>query len=195
MARTKGVNSDYLFNDDTQAIEEQVPFPKQLFMKIFLCPHNMPSHIEPPVLRDDKKLRCEGEDATCPGGGGHVLLSLHQSEGIKLVAGNQAPGISLIADDGARLDVKQDGTLRLAPSATGRVEVPGTLVVQRADGIQVLLSISDHEIAVGVEGGAQVVLKQGGDIDLKTRNQTGTVTVYGNLVVTGELNAAKVAQK
>lgn len=204
MVRIKGANSDYVYvGDPAQPIEERKD-ADPLYLKIFICPYDMPSSVEP----NDGAV-CEGTDADCPHGAssshakdspGHALISLHQYEGIKLVAdqGNQ-----LVVDN-------QSGHIRLAPTAQGQVQVQGQLVVQTADG-EALLTVSPQGIAVqgpitlnqgaltiqaaadGIhvqaDNGAEIQMTAQGDIEL-TPHPTGSVKVHGNLDVTGEITAA-----
>jgi hypothetical protein len=119
--RIKGVNSDYTFDVGAgQIVENKSADP--LYLKIFICPNQMPSRIEPP----HHGHWCEGTDADCPAPdqAGHALISLHQYEGIALVAQQ----ITLQTPTGATIQLHGE-SIDITPGPNGVVTIHGNLAV------------------------------------------------------------------
>ncbi|MEM0995717.1 MAG: hypothetical protein AAGN35_01500 [Bacteroidota bacterium] len=171
MARINGVNSDYIKQGD--GIIEVDPKPANLEMKLFICPYGQPSSLEA------ESNYCDGTDSGCPNSAGndpgHALMQLSQSDGVRLQA-----------DGGNELRVHQgNGPITLAP-ASGTVEVSGALTLE-VDGQRLSITPSTAGIMLEHTNGARVVFLPNGDLDLITKNNSGTVNIQGNLVVSGTL--------
>ena len=92
MVRIKGANSDYEYSTTEEKKKNQVisvkPQPEELYLKMFICPYDQPSVVEP---NEGKDKCCHGSDSNCPNQGkkqGHALIHLHQQRGIELVTDN-----------------------------------------------------------------------------------------------------------
>ncbi|HHG85209.1 MAG TPA: hypothetical protein ENJ82_10735 [Bacteroidetes bacterium] len=173
MGRINGVNSDYTRQGD--GIIEVTPKPANLELKMFICPHDQKNALEA------ESAICTGLDSACPNPGpktGHALLHLSESEGLRLGT-----------DAGTELRLHQNtgpdaGKIVLSPAAS-EVRIVGALKLE-AGGQTVTITPSAAGISIA-GGGAEIVLKPNGDLDLVTQNGTGTVNIMGNLVVSGTL--------
>lgn len=174
MGRINGINSDYAMIDG--AIAKVEPNPANLELKLFLCPYEQPNGLEA------ESGTCNGLKTTCPNPGpktGHALLHLSQTEGIKLVT-----------DDGTKLQLFQNaggnaGLIALSP-AGGKVHIDGAMELVAA-GHTLTVTPSAAGITLQHANGSRVVFKANGDLELVTKNNAGTVTIQGNLVVSGTL--------
>ncbi|MBC1195767.1 hypothetical protein H0901_10970 [Microcystis aeruginosa BLCCF158] len=173
MVRIKGANSDYEYSSEKREVIAVNPQPEELYLKIFICPYDQPSVVEP---NEGKDKCCHGSDSTCPNQGekqGHALIHLHQERGIELVT-----------DNNNQIVVNQKGNIQLIPSPGGQAEVNGALLVKQQN--QVLLEISSQKISLQL-GGAKISLTPKGDIEITTSEQKGNVTIGGNLTINGNL--------
>ena len=140
MVRIKGANSDYKYS--AGKVEKVEPQPEKVYLKLFICPYDQPSSVEP-----NEGNCCNGIDRTCPNQGkkqGHALIQLHQEDGIQLVT-----------DNNNQIVINQKGNIQLLPSPGGQAEVNGALLVKQQN--QVLLEISDQTISLQL-GGAKISL-------------------------------------
>lgn len=173
MARINGINSDYVLQGD-QIIEID-PKPANLELKLFICPHDQNN-----ALQAENSV-CTGEDSACPNPGaksGHALVHLSQNGGIRLVT-----------DGGTELQLHQNsgpdaGVIALRP-AGAKVHLEGALELE-AGGRTLTITPSGAGVTIA-SGGAQVRMLPNGNLDLITQGNSGTVTVQGNLVVSGTL--------
>jgi hypothetical protein len=179
MGRINGINSDYkmIGGQIKPSVPEAIP-PAPLIgappleLKLFICPYNQPSALQSEV----EALICDGTNATCPTlNVGHALVHLSQTDGIKLTAGLENT-----------VQVAQNGMIALSPTNGQTVQVNGPLVVL-ANGHTLTITPSAAGITLQHANGAKVVFKPNGDMDLVTKNNTGTVNIQGNLVVSGTL--------
>lgn len=174
MARINGVNSDYIMQEG--AIIAVDPKPANLELKLFLCPHEQKNALEA------ESNTCTGVDTLCPSPAlktGHALLHLSQTEGIKLKT-----------DGGNELRLHQNsgqdaGVILLKPAS--KVKVTGVMELV-AGGHTITITPSATGVTLQHANGARVVFKANGDLDLVTKNNTGTVNIQGNLVVSGTLS-------
>jgi hypothetical protein len=101
-----------------QHAEKTYPDDLELFLKIYLCPYGQPSTVD--QVPDNQTPHCAGVNATCPADAdprkGHAMVLLHQTEGIKLVAGTDNV-----------LTVDQAGIITLAPTQQAEVQAPLTV--------------------------------------------------------------------
>lgn len=172
MGRINGINSDYILGPD--GIIEVPHTPGTLDLKLFLCPYDQPNALQ------ETSGTCTGTEAACPNAGpktGHALVHL-----------NETSGISLQTDGGTTLRVHQNsgpdaGKISFSPAAA-IVKVNGAIELV-AGGHTITITPSATGISFQHSNGAQVVFKPTGDLDLITKNNTGTVNIKGNLVVTG----------
>jgi flagellar basal body rod protein FlgF len=202
MARINGINSDYRMIGGK--IQEVLPPPANLELKLFICPTAQPNGLEA------EAATCNGQNTTCPSAHvGHALLHMHQVDGIKLVTDNgnmlqlnQAGVIALSPPTKVQvtspLEVVKDGqTITVTPSGTGvlvqhtggssiRFKSNGTLEITTG-GQTVTISGSGSGMDMLHPNGSKVTFKSNGGMDLVTNNNTGTVTIQGNLVVSGTL--------
>ena len=180
MVRIKGANSDYVFDLKEGQIQEQKG-DHPVYLKIFICPYDMPSRVEEP--HDGKAGNwCEGTAESCPKGHksiGHALVSLHQEEGIKLVTDN---GNQLVVNN-------ETGNIQIQPVVGGRAEVDGNFLVQSPHK-DVLLEVSTQQIALQL-GETKVIITEAGDIELSTRNGEGEIAINGSLTVQGNVKTDK----
>ena len=173
MVRIKGANSDYEYSVSNNTVQEVKPQPKELYLKMFICPYDQPSVVEP---NEGPDKCCHGSDNNCPNQGekkGHALIHLHQEKGIELVT-----------DNNNQIVVNQKGNIQLIPSSGGQAEVNGALLVKQQN--QVLLEISSQKISLQL-GEAKISLTPKGDIEITTSKSKGEVTVGGNLTINGNL--------
>lgn len=173
MVRIKGANSDYEYSSKENRVEAVTPQPKELYLKMFICPYDQPSVVEP---NKGKDKCCHGSDSNCPNQGkkqGHALIHLHQERGIELVTDNKN-----------QIVVNQKGNIQLIPSLGGQAEVNGALLVKQQN--QVLLEISSQNISLQL-GGAKISLTPQGDIEITTSKSKGEVKIGGNLTINGNL--------
>ncbi len=199
MARIKGANSDYQYSAQANGIIEMQPLPKELYVRIFLCPYNMPSEIEPP---HDGKV-CTGHSATCPHGPespGHTLIFMHQHEGIRL------------ATDKGELHLDQAGVLNLKGRAaisqdlaiTGTTQIEGGLTIRERAEISGELRVTppaadSPALAVTAGGvtlrcnGATVAVDAQGTITL-TPAKDRQVQIAGAAAVSGALSGPTITR-
>ncbi|NEO58973.1 MAG: hypothetical protein F6J98_00500 [Moorea sp. SIO4G2] len=165
MVRIKGANSDYKFlNGSIQDLKGDHP----VYLKIFVCPYDMPSPIEEP----DENGWCEGTDEQCPHGKkngekspGHALICLHQEDGISLETNNNVTATGpLVAEKG--ITIKDELVLDVSEAKAGLV------ITMKGEEI-LRLNISDQ-----------------GDIELSPLNPSKTLKINGNLEVTEGLTVA-----
>lgn len=169
MVRIKGANSDYKYS--AGKVEKVEPQPEKVYLKLFICPYDQPSSVEP-----NEGNCCNGIDRTCPNQGkkqGHALIQLHQEDGIQLVT-----------DNNNQIVINQQGNIELIPSPGGQAEVNGALMVKQQN--ELLLEISDQTISLQL-GGAKISLTPAGKIEISTPNQQGEVKINGNLTIQGNL--------
>lgn len=172
MARINGINSDYILGPD--GIVEVPPLPGNLDLKLFLCPYKEPNALEA------TSGTCTGTDSACPHDGpktGHALVHLSETQGVRLAT-----------DSGTQLRLHQNsgvdaGKISLSPAAAV-VKVNGGMEMV-AGGHTLTITPSATGITVQHANGARVVFLPTGDLQLITKANTGTVTIQGNLVVTG----------
>jgi len=172
MVRIKGANSDYVYTgDSTEPIKEDKN-ADPLYLKIFICPNDMPSRVEKP----HQDQWCEGTDETCPSPEkkGHAMICLHQQDGISLVTPNtvKAKGAFAVESNSGKevLRVSENHlSFRLKPNKNQEIS----------------LKISEEEVSMQL-GGANISITQAGDIELSPQNQH-QVTIKGNLTVEGKL--------
>jgi len=182
MVRIKGCNSDYIFDLNTQQIQEQ-PQDQPVYLKIFVCPNDMPSQVEAPYHNQPDNW-CQGTDADCPDPHhqGHALIHLHEKEGIAFVTQNPiaAKGPFVVQPDGqgAVLDVTE---------AAFVASVPGKLPTGEVAGFQI--SVSPQGIVLKASNGAVVQLSHDSIEITPARN--GTVKINGNVEITGELSVTE----
>lgn len=170
MVRIKGANSDYEYSSEEKKVIE-IKNPKELYLKIFICPYDQPSHVEP-----NEGNCCNGIDRTCPNQGkkqGHALIQLHQETGIQLVT-----------DKDNQIVINQQGNIELIPSPGGQAEVNGALMVKQQN--ELLLEISSQTISLQL-GGAKISLTPAGNLEISTLKQQGEVKINGNLTIQGNL--------
>ncbi|EKU99372.1 hypothetical protein Lepto7375DRAFT_1399 [Leptolyngbya sp. PCC 7375] len=200
MVRIKGANSDYKFDVNTGQIEGPKPadnpvFDQPVYLKIFICPYDMPSRVEKP-LDEQEGNWCEGTDNQCPHAGdspGHAVVSLHQDNGIRLETNN-----------GNQLVVDQQNGIRLRPDAktplTSLDVRSNHIVLQRhktrieiAENGNIALSVPPQN-QVTVNGNVTTNNNLVVDKNLTVGNHltvNGHVTVNGNVTVTGRLDLSK----
>ncbi|GCL56560.1 hypothetical protein NIES3806_39220 [Microcystis aeruginosa NIES-3806] len=169
MVRIKGANSDYKYS--AGKVEKVEPQPEKVYLKLFICPYDQPSSVEP-----NEGNCCNGIDRTCPNQGkkqGHALIQLHQEDGIQLVT-----------DNNNQIVINQQGNIELIPSPGGQAEVNGALMVKQQD--ELLLEISNQTISLQL-GGAKISLTPAGKIEISTPKQQGEVKINGNLTIQGNL--------
>lgn len=169
MVRIKGANSDYKYS--AGKVEKVEPQPEKVYLKLFICPYDQPSSVEP-----NEGNCCNGIDRTCPNQGkkqGHALIQLHQEDGIQLVT-----------DNNNQIVINQKGNIQLLPSPGGQAEVNGALLVKQQN--QVLLEISNQTISLQL-GEAKISLTPKGDIEITTSKSKGEVKIEGNLTINGNL--------
>jgi hypothetical protein len=197
MVRIKGANSDYIFDAKTGRIEEQSK-DQPVYLKIFICPNDMPSQVEPP---QDSKW-CQGVDATCPHSNkqaGHALIYLHQTEGIALETPHTiaAKGQFVIEPKAKKtvFQATETGVTIAAPLTVTKpmtvteaitITAPLTLKTKPENGTQ--MTIDSQEITLQTADGAKIQIK--GDLLEITPSKTGKVKINGNLDVTGEITMA-----
>jgi hypothetical protein len=206
MVRIKGANSDYVYTGNPEALIQEQKDADPLYLKIFICPYDMPSRVEP-----NQGEVCEGTDAECPHGensDGHALICLHEKEGISLVTNNQiaAKGSFVVKPENSQelLKVEPEGTtiqgvldfnggLRLSheESEQGKaiiLEVADntSLMIKTQTGEDVVLEISDKSISMQMSNGAKIHINERGDIELSP-SQQGKVKINGDLEVTGDI--------
>lgn len=182
MVRIKGCNSDYVFDLGTGQIQEQSQ-DQPVYLKIFVCPNDMPSQVEKPY--DDKAGNwCQGIDADCPHPQkqeGHALICLHQTDGIAFITQNQivAKGPFEVQPDGKQpvLQVTETNCV---------VTVPVVLQTQQERGFQI--SVSPDGIVLKTPDAAMIHLNNN-SIEI-TPGKTGTVKINGNLEMTGKVTVA-----
>ena len=142
--RIKGANSDYKWVKPATETDSPIQEERgdELYLQVFVCPDGQPSRVE-----KNEGQYCQGTDATCPSKAkGHALVHL-----------NKKDGVSLVADNGNRLVVDQDGRIRLLAQKEVILEIGGNRLTIKADGIELSTA------------------------------QSGQVTINGNLRVTGKL--------
>jgi hypothetical protein len=188
MVRIKGANSDYVYTGDSQVPIKEDKNANPLYMKIFICPYDMPSRIE----KNDGKI-CEGTDEDCPHGkdngkdsSGHAMICLDQEKGISLETNNQvtATGTFVVSPK------NNPELLKVSPEGT---TVKKTLVIKNltSKGEQELhLEISDLGVSIQVKNGTKIQILATGDIELSPLDPSKKVKINGNLEVTGGLTAA-----
>jgi hypothetical protein len=209
MVRIKGANSDYVYTGNPQELIKEQKDADPLYLKIFICPYDMPSHVEP-----NHGEICQGTDTECPHGensAGHALICLHEKEGISLVTNNQitAQGNFVVQPQNSKelFKVDQHGT-----SIQGNIDFNGalilnhqdnektkavtlelaediSLIIKTQDGKDILLEISSQNISMQTSNGAKIAINHQGDIELSPSNH-GKVKINGDLEVTGEIKTA-----
>jgi hypothetical protein len=148
----------------------------------------------------------------------HALIHLHQTDGIRLVNDENHIAIkkdeniislSPSADGRAEVDgvfvIKRkneeeifvevsDGRISMQASGGPKVYIDGTgiRVVKQTDPEEVIANISDDEISMAINSGEKISLKADGGIELFTKDGSGTVTIHGNLEVTGDIAASNL---
>lgn len=206
MVRIKGCNSDYIFDLKTQQIKEQSK-DRPVYLKIFVCPNDMPSQVEAPHNNQPNNW-CQGIDASCPDPNhqGHALIHLHEKEGIALVTQNPiaAKGPFVVQPNGEQpvfsanaaqvmaqvpMAVQPDGQRAvLQVTETAFVaSVPGKSSTGQEAGFQI--SVSQQGIVLKAPNGA--VIQLGNDSIEITPAQKGTVKINGNVEITGELSVTQ----
>ncbi len=144
MVRIKGCNSDYIFDLGTHQIKEQSK-DKPVYLKIFVCPNDMPSQVETPH-KNQANNWCQGTDKGCPDPkqNGHALIQLHQEEGIAFVTQNPiaAKGPFVVQPNGERTALNVDQTQVTA-------QVP---TVIQPDGQRAVVQIREQEFVAMVPG-------------------------------------------
>jgi hypothetical protein len=211
MVRIKGVNSDYKYNLATQEIidltkeniDQGTNHPA--YLKIFICPNNMPSHVEPPVDSDPQKGWCHGIDADCPGvnkQAGHASICLHQIDGISLESQQAitAKGVfevqPLAKKSAFKVEEHQvttqvpfvmqpDGKAAVMTLSETELRVTAAVSIQTQPDNGVQLSVASEGIVLQTPDGATIQIK-GNSIEI-TPGKTGTVKINGSLEVTGEI--------
>jgi hypothetical protein len=163
-----------------QHAEKTYPADHPLFLKIYLCPYGQPSTVD--QVPDAQTPHCAGVNATCPADvdprEGHAMVLLHQTEGIKLVAGTDNV-----------LAVDQAGTITLAPTrqaevqapllVTGETTVASTLTVAQQATLQAGLSVAEQStLNAGLSVAGPTALAQ-------TLTVTRQTTLNDGLVVAG----------
>ncbi|HBL11924.1 MAG TPA: hypothetical protein DD379_11045 [Cyanobacteria bacterium UBA11162] len=173
MVRIKGSNSDYQYTGDPKTPIQENKTANPLYLKIFICPNDMPSCIEPP----HNGHWCEGTDEDCPAEEkklGHAMICLHQTEGISLITNNtvKAKGSFAVESKGSEelLRVSEEGI---------------SFSTKFKDGKTLHLKIAEQEVSLQL-GEAKVSITQAGDIELSTPNESG-VMINGNLTIQGNL--------
>jgi len=209
MVRIKGANSDYVYTGNPQELIKEQKDADPLYLKIFICPYDMPSRVEP-----NHGDVCEGTDEACPQGensAGHALICLHEKEGISLVTNNQieAKGTFVVKPEKGKelLKVGQEGiTVQGAIDINGALSVNHyesargkklvldvsentSLVIKTKGGQDVLVEFSAQGISMQVTNGSKVEITPQGDIELSPSN-AGKVKINGNLEVTGDVTVA-----
>ncbi len=182
MVRIKGCNSDYLFDLKTGQIQEQSK-DKPVYLKIFVCPNDMPSPVEEPY---DGKVDnwCQGTDAACPAPQkktGHALISLHQTEGIAFVTPNP-----IVAK--GPFQVQPDGQQPVFQVTNTDCLMTGSVVLQTKPDKGFQISVSDQGIVLSSPDAAMIRVTHN-TIEI-TPGKTGTVKINGNLEVTGAITMA-----
>lgn len=233
--RIKGSNSDYAYSMEKGQVTP-VEGADPLFLQIYICPHGMPGPVDqvdpeklkkemPYLLDGDKVKLCQGSDvgwgtgadarSACPHDGpvaGHALVSLHQTEGLKLVTNNrnmialdQAGNIQIAPAKKAEVvgalsvkgtaewleDVKVNGRFTATAPVTiqNSLSVTGDLTIRPTSNIQ--MEVTTERVAIQAHG-AFIIIDNSGDIRLTPR--TGNkVTVAGNLEVTGTLTNTAIS--
>ena len=160
--RIKGENSDYQFSDGKAVIEENLA-ASPLYLKLFICPDQMPSKTE---ALDGKPGRCTGHAAACPGPRktGHALVHLNQTTGLELVS--------------------DKNTIRLA-QATEQIFLETKSVEIGKGAAKLVVGFAGNDVTLtNSSGGAAIVLKADGSIEIKP-------AVGKLVVVSGEMTAKK----
>lgn len=213
MARVNGVNSDYqLINGTIQEVSSE---PAELYMKIFICPYRQPNALEPLNGASRRcegidSLCPKGDKGD--GALGHAMIQLHQGEGIKLITDKDnrlvldqegnirlSPSINGKAEvNGAFVIKRKSGEevlldvslnkISLQVDGGPKIHIDGNRVqvIKQSSPKKVIVDITEDDITLEADSGAKVSLKQNGDIDLHTKANSGTVTIHGNLHVTGK---------
>jgi hypothetical protein len=182
MVRIKGSNSDYVFDLGTGQIQEQSK-DQPVYLKIFVCPNDMPSQVEKPY-GDKAGNWCQGTDAECPDPNkknGHALICLHQTEGIALVTPNP-----IVAK--GPFQVQPNGQQSVFQVTETNCVVTGSVVLQTSQGKGFQISVSSEGIVLQTPDAAMIRLTNN-SIEI-TPGKTGTVKINGNLDVTGEITMA-----
>ncbi len=162
--RIKGANSDYRYAQtaDGQGGIEAVQ-GEDAYLQIFLCPVAQPSRVE-----ENSGNYCEGTAAQCPASApGHALLHLHEKT-----------GVSLVADNGNRLVVDQEGQIRLLAPQAIRLQVG-----------QVELIVREQAIELTGLGSGQVIVNGSLQVNGELR-VSGDLTVGGTITGDGALTEA-----
>lgn len=142
MVRIKGCNSDYIFDLGSHQIKEQ-PKDKPVYLKIFVCPNDMPSQVEAPH-KNQANNWCQGTDEGCPDPkhNGHALIQLHQEEGIAFVTQNliAAKGPFVVQPNGesVALSVNQNQVTTQVPT------------VIQPDGQRAVVQVTEQEFVAMV---------------------------------------------
>jgi hypothetical protein len=189
MVRIKGANSDYVYTGNSKEPIKEEKNADPLYLKIFICPNDMPSRIEEP----HGGKWCEGTDKDCPKErdkkSGHAMICLHQTEGISLVTPNtvktKSHSFTVESESGNEvLKVSEERfSIALKPQA----------------GKEVRLEISNTGISMKF-GEAEVSITPSGDIELSPQDRRevkikGNLTVQGNLTVNGNFELPEVTKK
>lgn len=197
MVRIKGANSDYIFDANSGQIQEQSK-DQPVYLKIYICPNDMPSQVEPP----HNGQWCQGIDATCPHPDkkpGHALISLHQTEGIALETPNTIaakgkfvvqpkgkPPVFQAAESGVTVSAPLTVSSPLTVTDLLTITAPIALKTQKDNGTQ--LTINSQEFTLQTADGTKIQIK-GNQVEI-TPGATGKVKINGNLEVTGDITMA-----
>ncbi|NEO75990.1 hypothetical protein [Moorena sp. SIO4G3] len=189
MVRIKGANSDYQFKDGSI---QEVKGDHPVYLKIFLCPYDMPSPIEEP----DENGWCEGTDEQCPHGKkngekspGHALICLHQEDGISLETNNNVTATGpLVAEKG--IVAKQEIVAEEKIVAKNKIVVEKGITIKD----ELVLDISEAKAGLVITMKGEEILRlnisEQGDIELSPLNPSKTLKINGNLEVTEGLTVA-----
>lgn len=158
MVRIKGANSDYVYTGNPQQPIEENKEADPLYLKIFICPNDMPSRIEKPHANG----WCEGTDHQCPDDSpdkkaGHAMICLDEKEGISLETKNQ-----IIAKGNFTVEIDAKKSIEVTDKVIS-VSI-GETVIKIADG-EIQISQNDKPISI-----------------------SGNLAISGNVKVTGKID-------
>ncbi|MEG3839837.1 hypothetical protein [Microcoleus sp. herbarium14] len=166
MVRIKGANSDYVYTGNPEQPIEEKKDADPLYLKIFICPNDMPSRIEKPHANG----WCEGTDGTCPDDkpskkSGHAMICLDEKDGISLVTQNQiiAKGNFIVECDGKKIIEVTDKAIAVSFGGT---------IIRIADGEIQLSSQNNKPIQISGNLAISGDVKITGKVDLSQADVT-----------------------
>lgn len=162
MVRIKGANSDYVYTGNPEQPIQENKDADPLYLKIFICPNDMPSRVEKPHTNG----WCEGTDQDCPDQSshkksGHAMICLDEKEGISFVTQNQ-----IIAKGKFTVENGQQKSIEVTDK-TITVSLGGTII-----------KITEAEIQISNPNNQPIQI-------------TGNLAITGNVKVTGKVDLSQ----